>query len=120
MTPSPRDYTAAHAVVGQSLPGAGMPQERLARIAARRAFVDVKQSFLDTVATLDEQDPHTPWLRHQVRHAQLPEDLWLLRSAVFSALRHDPLNGASKRHALRRSLDSMFPGSFFMSGFASL
>ena len=35
-----------------SLPGAGLPQDRLARLAARRAFVELKQDFMVATAGL--------------------------------------------------------------------
>ena len=60
----------------------GVPSPRLARFTARMAFVDVKRDFLDAVATLDGAD----WLRRQLRAAEQPSDLWLLRGAVCDAL----------------------------------
>jgi hypothetical protein len=111
---APRNFTSTQA--GDN----GTPHDRDNRIAERRAFVETKQDFLDVVAALDDADAHTAWLRHQVRHAQSPEDLWLLRCPVFAALRRDPVEGARKRQALRRSLDSVFPGTFCQSGFITL
>jgi hypothetical protein len=52
------------------------------------------------------------WLRHQVRQTEAPVDLWLLRGAVFDALRAaDP--DPTTRHALHQALDSSFPASAF-------
>jgi hypothetical protein len=103
---APRNFTHPNA-----LPGAGMPQERLARIAARRAFVELKLDFLRAIELLDEGAPNA-WLVHQVRQAKEPEDLWLLRAALFAALRDDPLDGARMREQLRKTLDSVFPGTY--------
>lgn len=53
--------------------GSGMPQERLARVAARRTFVDMKQRFMSAVAHVEGS--RGDWLRYQVRHANDPVDL---------------------------------------------
>jgi hypothetical protein len=90
-----------------SMPGAGMPQERLARIAARRSFVAMKRSFIDGIAELAGE--RGDWLRQQVRQALEPADLWLLRGAVLSALKD-----GGRQHArlqLHQLLDSAFPDS---------
>lgn len=73
-TSTPRDYT----------PGAGMPGDRLAQLAARRAFVGLKRLFIDAAARVDDGD--APWLRAQVRAAEEPVDLWLLRGPLLQAL----------------------------------
>jgi hypothetical protein len=105
------------------LPGCGMPQERLIRIAARRAFVDAKQCFSRCVEALDATAPLSVWLAREVRQAQTPEDLWLLRNALSAALRRHraPLNwvqrGPSLSTQLRRTLDTLFPDRFEPSGF---
>ena len=89
--------------------GSGTPRERLARIAARRAFVGMKQRFVDAVAGIPGQ--RGDWLRFQVRHAQAPVDLWLLRGAVFASLQDGCRERRTVRHDLRRALDSAFPDS---------
>ena len=91
------------------LPGPGLPQERHARIAARRAFVGLKQQFMASIEVLDGM--RGDWLRHQVRQANEPVDLWLLRGAVFAAL--DQLDEYARRNRedLHRVLDSVFPDS---------
>lgn len=99
-----------------ALCGAGMPEDRLARIAARRAFVNLKQTYLAAVERLP--GPRAAWLRFQIRHAAEPADLWLLRAAVFEALpRHDY---GSERDSLQRGIESLFPRSHRHSGFAPL
>lgn len=102
--PPPREPRAA--LPQPVLPGHGLPHERQMRIAARRSFVEMKLHFTDVVAPLG--GPRGDWLRFQVRQAQEPMDLWLLRGPVFDALGH------SARHArldLQRALDAMFAAS---------
>ena len=90
-----------------SLPGPGLPQDRHARIAARRAFVEMKQRFMVAVEPLDGL--RGDWLRHQVRQSHEPVDLWLLRGAVFAALGLRGETTRRTRDELHRVLDSVFP-----------
>ena len=92
---SPRDYT----------PGAGMPGDRSARLAARQAFVSLKLTFLEAL----EHQSEAEWLRRQVRSAEEPVDLWLLRAPVFAVLCGVDADCRGRRQMLRRGLDSMFP-----------
>ena len=85
--------------------------------AARRAFVDLKHSFMLAVAQVDEERGR--WLREQVRRAHQPEDLLLLRGHVFACLTGTDDHLTLQRRALRRSLDSLFPDSAPRSGFMS-
>jgi hypothetical protein len=103
---APRDFT----------PGAGLPADRGARIAARQAFVTLKRSFLDALETV----PAAEWLRVQVRAAEEPVDLWLLRAPVFAALGRMDADCRSHRQRLHRSLDSIFPDLPTGSGFMPL
>jgi hypothetical protein len=107
-----------HFVHAPGLPGAGLPSDRMARIAARRSFVLLKSSFLDAVSDLvgDQAD----WLRRQLRAAEEPSDLLLLRGPVFAALAGGGIEYRMRRQALRRGLDSLFPDSepALASGFA--
>ena len=89
------------------LPGPGLPQDRHARIAARRIFVALKQRFMLEVDTLDGL--RHGWLRRQVRQVQEPGDLWLLRGAVFSALGPDDPTSLRLRNELQALLDRIFP-----------
>ena len=91
------------------LPGAGLPQDRHARIAARRCFVALKHRFMAAVAELDGQ--RADWLRFQVRQAQDPVDLWLLRGLVFEALDSEGPAAERTQAELSRVLDSVFPDS---------
>ena len=91
------------------LPGPGLPQDRHARIAARRAFVGLKQQFVAATGTLDGM--RGDWLRHQVCQSHEPGDLWLLRGAVFAALEQQGAYALRTRTDLRRVIDSVFPDS---------
>ena len=89
------------------LPGPGLPQDRHARIAARRIFVALKQRFMLAVDTLDGM--RHDWLRRQLRQVQEPGDLWLLRGAVFTALGPDDPTSLRLRNELQALLDQIFP-----------
>jgi hypothetical protein len=116
-----------HFLPGPGMPGAGLPHDRFARVAARRAFVDLKQTFLDALAILHPTRPgdlaDVEWLRQQVRGAEEPVDLWLLRAPAFAALAGTDSERRRHRQALRRSLDMLFPDTEAggpSSSFASL
>jgi hypothetical protein len=104
-----------HFMPSPGLPGAGLPHDRMARVAARQAFVVLKATFLHAVEDLDGTDGD--WLRHQVRAAEEPSDLWLLRAPVFAALDGVCNERRGRRQTLRRSLEAMFPDSAPASGF---
>ncbi len=110
--PSPRHFLPTAA-----LPGAGLPNDRLARLAARRAFVELKLTFLEAVREL--AGSRGDWQRHQVRCAEEPVDLWLLRAPLFAELSGDATDQRTQRLRLRRSLDSLFPDSEPTSGFSA-
>lgn len=119
MTPAPASSTAlpaghaaAHPLASRTappLPGAGLTQDRHARIAARRTFVALKHRFMAAVAELGGQ--RADWLRFQVRQAQDPVDLWLLRGVVFEALDREGPAAERTQAELSRVLDSVFPDS---------
>lgn len=71
---------------------------------------------MSAVASLD--DERGRWLAEQVRRAEEPEDLLLLRGHVFASLAGDEEGCCQRRRLLRRSLDSLFPDSAPRSGFA--
>jgi hypothetical protein len=87
-------------------------------MAARRSFVLLKASFHEAVSDLEGE--HADWLRRQVRAAEEPTDLLLLRAPVFTALAGGGIEHRMRRRALRRGLDSLFPDSepAVASGFA--
>ncbi len=116
-----------HFLPGPGMPGAGLPHDRYAHVAARRAFVELKQTFLDALAVLEParagEVADVEWLRQQVRSAEEPVDLWLLRAPAFAALAGTDGERRRHRQALRRSLDMLFPDTETggpSSAFASL
>ena len=105
---APRQYMSPPQAV-PILPGPGLPQDRHARIAARRAFVGLKQQFMDATGALDGM--RGDWLRRQVRQSHEPGDLGLLRGAVFAALEQQGAYALRTRTDLHRVIDSVFPDS---------
>ena len=89
------------------LPDFGLPDERTARIAARRAFVELKASFMDAASDIDGLAGDV--LRRRVRGADEPAQVWRLRAALLHAL--SPLHPRTPQHHLEltRQLDSLFP-----------
>lgn len=87
----------------------GMPQDRLARLAARRAFVDLKHDFMAATAGLP--GVRGEWLRDRVRRAEDPINLWQLRRPLFAALEGNDPETCSIRHALKTGLDTLFTES---------
>ncbi len=113
MTPmpssAPRDVTLA----GNALYG-----DRMAALAARRAFVALKVAFAEAVVEIPGES--AAWLQEQVRLAEEPVDLWLLRAAVLGALSGpDPMRRL-QRQRLRRALEVMFPETQVHSDFSPL
>ncbi len=102
----------------QALPSltAGLPADRQAHAAARRAFVDLKRTFMHTL----EQVPGAEWVLAQVRAAEEPVDLWLLRAPTFAALAGTDPTARQRRQALRRGLDTVFPDLDDSSAFSAL
>lgn len=101
--PTPDTATLATAL-------AGLPGDRLARMAARRAFVDLKTMFMRAVEPL--QDRKGQWLQEKVRLATDPMDLWLLRSPVLAAQSGNAPEAVALRAELYRAIDSVFPQAF--------
>jgi hypothetical protein len=93
-----------------------MPEDRQARIAARRAFINLKQTYLLAIEALPGL--RAEWLRFQVRHAADPGELWLLRCAVFEALPSQAY--PTERDALQHGIESVFPKSHSTIGPAPL
>ncbi len=86
--------------------GAGLPQERLARIAARRAFVEMKQFYMS--AASDIASDTAPLLQHKVRRASEAWELWSLRAVILASLPADHVRTGSHRMKLEREFDSIF------------
>ena len=64
--------------------------------------------------------PGIDWLQAQVRAAEEPVDLWLLRAPAFAALAGADPQVRHRRQRLRRGLDSVFPELDEPSGFVLL
>ncbi len=107
--PVPRNTTAAaNALYG----------DRMAAMAARRAFVALKVAFAEAVVEITDESAHG--LQDQVRAAEEPVDLWMLRGAIFSALSGpDPMRRL-QRQRLRRALEVMFPDTQPNTDFSAL
>ena len=88
----------------------GLPATRSARIESRRAFVETKHLFMRAVENLAHRKG--AWLRAQVRGAEDPIDLWLLRGPLLATLREDDVATRTMRAALYRTLDRTFPEAF--------
>ncbi len=112
LAPQPR-----HFLPDAALPGAGLPGDRMARLAARAAFVELKLGFVEAVGQIRGREGD--WLRQQVRHAEEPVDLWMLRGPLFDALSGPEPERRVARLRLRRALDSLFPDTVAPSGFGS-
>ena len=82
------------------------------RIEARRAFVEMKRTFMRAAAGLDAYDARTMQLLRKLRQAHEPEDLGALRGPVFAALRRDTVNGPALRQELRGVLDRVFRSTY--------
>lgn len=113
MPPAPRQFHSSGL-----LPGAGLPHDRASRLAARRAFVELKQVFIDAVAALPGE--HAGWLHAQVRASEDPSELWLLRAPVMRALSERDEAARQWRQRLRRSLATLFPDTEPVTGFGAL
>ena len=96
----------------------GLPSVRSARTESRRAFVEMKQLFMRAVENLEHRKG--AWLRAQVRAAEDPLDLWLLRGPLLATLREDDMATRAMRAALYRTLDRTFPEAFGMGDIGAL
>lgn len=88
-------------------PAPVMPGGRLARIAARRRFVEMKQAFIQA-ASLAE-GPRAGALRQQVRRADEPLELLALQCDLLHAMPEDDDEAATSRMELERHIDLLFP-----------
>ena len=82
---------------------ASVSDERLARVASRRAFVETKQQFMRSAGLV--RGAMGPLLQRQVRLATGLADLRRLRDTLFD---HLPAEAAPLRDALQQQLDSAF------------
>jgi hypothetical protein len=84
----------------------GMPGDRLARMAARRAFVEMKLCFMRAAAEVP--GPTGLWLQRELRLVSEITELWRLRIALFDALPLDTERNRQHRAELQYHLDSAF------------
>jgi len=94
----PVDQASPRALVGR-------PCDRDPCPAARRGFVDLKLTFLQALAGL--QELRFDGLRDQVRGTEAPLDLWLLRAPMFAALSRLEPEFRRRRQLVRWALDSV-------------
>ena len=83
--------------------------ERMARIAARRAFVEMKLCFMRAAA--DVAGPIGARLQQKVRQATEAVELWRLRAAILCSLPPDHERTPAHCLELERQLDSLFTDS---------
>jgi hypothetical protein len=107
----PRNATAP-------VPGFGPVDERLARIAARRAFVELKAGFMNAAAEL--RGPAGVRLRSQLRSSEDMSQLWHLSRPLLAAMPAWRADAPSPRHDLQRQLERAFPDSGSDTGFMPL
>ncbi len=89
------------------LPVFGMPEDRLARLAARRAFVEMKACFMRAAAEVEGSTGAL--LQRKVRLASEVIELWRLRLALFAALPRHKASAEMQRQELMQQIDSAFP-----------
>ncbi len=106
---APRDFNPA---------ASGLPSDQRATLAARRAFVVMKIAFAEAVCDLPGR--HGLWLQEQVRQAEEPEDLFLLRGPVFNSLHGESVVARLVRQRLRNAINTVFPDSCPSTGFTPL
>lgn len=99
----PVEITFSHA----ELYAYGMPEDRVARMAARRAFVEMKTCFMN--AAQDIPGYAGTLLQRKVRSTSEVIELWRLRGAIFAALPHDQGRCDMHRQELSQLLDVAFP-----------
>ncbi|RQP23794.1 hypothetical protein [Piscinibacter terrae] len=100
----PHTHSFEHAA---AIHGYGMPDDRLARMAARRAFVEMKQVFMRAAADVDGTVGEM--LQQRVRAANEPVELWRIRAVLLASLPAHHQRTLTHRIELHRQLDSLFP-----------
>jgi len=99
-------------------PAKDLAQQRASRIAARRAFVDMKLGFIKLAA--QARGTMGSRLQQRVRQAQDPADLIGLQQDLADSLPHDSSQAERLRQELAQQLQRMFAPAASMSGFGSL
>ena len=90
-------------------PGFGLPEERIARIAERRAFVEMKTVFTEAAADVEGRPGRV--LQNRVRQATDTVELSRLRAVILAALPPEHERSAWHRERLQHRLDHLFPDS---------
>lgn len=108
MMPVHADGAAAQWLPPQALAGA-LSQERLARIAARRAFVEMKQAYMNAASDIGSATSQV--LQQKVRRASEPWELWSLRAVILASLPAEHERTSDHRLKLGREFDSLFSRS---------
>lgn len=103
MTPQARAFLATRALAAMGSP----EDEHLARVAARRAFVEMKQVFIRAAA--DVGGTVGELLQRRVRAANEPMELYRLRAVLIASLPSQHERTPLHRLELHRQLDSIFP-----------
>ena len=107
----------AHHPAGMPLPGYGLPQERMARMAAQATFAELKNSFMR--ASLEIEGGLGLLLQRQVMLTREATELWRLRGAVLAALPAQSERSRLHRDALSEQLGSVFHQCEHINGFGS-
>jgi hypothetical protein len=84
----------------------GMPGERLARVAARRAFVEMKLRFMQ--AAKDVPGPTGERLAAKIRSSSQAVELWRLRDELFEALDCGSQRNQLNHQEIRMQLKQVF------------
>ena len=84
----------------------GMPSERWARVAARRAFVEMKLRFMQ--AAKDVPGPRGERLSARVRSSTQAVELWRLRDELFEALDCSIERNQMHQQEIRQQLRQVF------------
>lgn len=103
-SPAPLQFRLDHSAV---LMAYGLPEDRMARVAARRAFVEMKQCFMRAAEVVPGQTGQR--LQRRVRMSSEVMELWRLSSALFDALPADHPLAAQHRQEVQDQIDSAFP-----------
>ena len=94
------------ALTGAASQSFGMPSERLARVAARRAFVEMKLRFMQ--AAKDVPGPRGERLAARVRSSTQAVELWRLRDELFDALDSGIASHELHRQEIHQQLSQVF------------
>lgn len=95
----------------QLLADHGAAPETVALIAARRAFVEMKQCYLEAAA--DTPSSISQLLSSRILKATEPCELWAVRAVLLASLSDDHERTPEHMARLGREMDSVFSGATF-------